>query len=104
MAPTTMRSVVLPQGLSGHHTQAHKDAWHQWEGLVVILVAIHLVAFVFWCYLLYASKERRRKEGKGGGNGGIARSAALHTSRGAAEWRSPREILAQFEKARLGKV
>ena len=73
-----------------HHHHYH-DPWLQWEGLVVILVGVHLVAFCYWCWLLYASREKKR----GGQLGGTAVPAANKF-----EWRTPRDVL----KARLGKA
>jgi hypothetical protein len=55
------------------------------------LLQVHLVAFGFWCYLLYAS--RKRKEG----------SSAASVARQLADWRSPRDVLKAYQKAHIGK-
>lgn len=88
-----MRSVVLPQGLSDHHAHVHQDGWHHMEGLVVALVLIHVLAFIYWCYLLYASKKPLLRKKK----------TESYRDVKSAEWRTPKEVLAAYKKARLGK-
>lgn len=87
------RHVVLPQGLGATPVRpgGHQDAWHQFEGLVFILVAIHVAAFAFWCWLLWSS--RKAKE--------AAASAAASAS--AAPGRSTRDVLRAYHKTTLGK-
>jgi hypothetical protein len=48
----TKRKVVLPEGLSGHHHIPHHDPWHQWEGLIVILVILHIGVLLFYTWIL----------------------------------------------------
>lgn len=103
--------VVLPHGLPAHEgaggAEGHKDAWHQFEGLVFVLIGIHVAALAFWGYLLYASRERKRaklaaaaKSGaKAGGGGGASGSAVA----GGADWRTPKEIMRAYQKQHLGK-
>eukprot|EP00195_Chlamydomonas_chlamydogama_P006447 CAMPEP_0202899974 /NCGR_PEP_ID=MMETSP1392-20130828/9359_1 /ASSEMBLY_ACC=CAM_ASM_000868 /TAXON_ID=225041 /ORGANISM="Chlamydomonas chlamydogama, Strain SAG 11-48b" /LENGTH=122 /DNA_ID=CAMNT_0049586279 /DNA_START=332 /DNA_END=700 /DNA_ORIENTATION=- len=100
---TTKRKVVLPEGLSGHHTLPHHDPWHQWEGLVVILVVVHLMALVFYVWVLYSGDAAKRRSGKEHGS----RASSQHKLSGpwrSTEWRSPKEILAAYQKQRLGKT
>ncbi|GIL92294.1 hypothetical protein Vretimale_18447 [Volvox reticuliferus] len=95
--------------LGREHEHHHKDTWHQFEGLVVVLVACHALAFLFWAWLLY--KTRRvsstasggsRVGGKGTGKSTPANHARKTTP--AFEWRTPRDILLSQQKAKMGKV
>eukprot|EP00798_Chlamydomonas_sp_ICE-L_P004392 gene4392-14518_t len=70
---------VVHQDLSGHHTVAHQDPWHQWEGLVFVLLVIHILALVFWSYVLY--KERSRKKTGKGGSGKVFYKFLLQVQR-----------------------
>jgi hypothetical protein len=99
----TKQHVVLPHSehLYPQHTQ-HKDAWHQFEGLVFALVMIHVAAFAFWCYLLYKSKAARAADGSGPKGGVKAGAAAAATAAG--DWKTPKEILKAYQKAQLGKA
>lgn len=63
------------------------------EGLVVALVLIHVLAFIYWCYLLYASKIPLLRK----------KTESYRDVKGA-EWRTPKEVLAAYKKARLGKA
>ncbi|MEW5297221.1 MAG: hypothetical protein WDW38_006045 [Sanguina aurantia] len=113
--PTTItnskRSVVLPQDKHSdrHVVHTHPDPWHQWEGLVAALVAMHIVALAFWCYLLYVSRDGKKKGGKRpGAVSSLASTFGSREGSGAGgrstEWRSPREILSAYNKQLLGKV
>ncbi|KXZ41885.1 hypothetical protein GPECTOR_252g632 [Gonium pectorale] len=106
------------------HEHPPKDAWHQFEGLVVVLVAIHALAFLFWAWLLYKTRRAggntvKAVAGAGAGAGSGARSGKWSKSSGgsgppaatsprrtapAFEWRTPREILAQQRAKAGGKV
>lgn len=85
-----MKQVVLPQGLSIHEEQTHKDPWHQFEGLVFILIGIHVAAFAFWCYLLYKSKRN-------------AKDSSAKPADSSSDWRTPKDILRAYHKAQIGK-
>lgn len=96
--PHSQHHQLYPQQ---HQPASHKDAWHQFEGLVFALVMIHVAAFAFWCYLLYKSKAARA-EAAGTGKGGVkAGAAAAATAAGVGK--SPKEILKAYQKAQLGK-
>lgn len=99
----TKQHVVLPH--QQHHLypqhqqqQQHKDAWHQFEGLVFALVMIHVAAFAFWCYLLYKSKAARADAAAKGG----ARTGKPAAATGG-DWKAPKDILKAYQKAQLGK-
>jgi hypothetical protein len=110
--------VVLPQGLDPHHVTPHhshhlrRDAWHQWEGLVLVLVLVHLLALAFWASLLYSTRANRQgRAGSGSGAAASKRGAAAAAGSAAAagaaqpqKWRTPRDVLLSYQKARLGKV
>lgn len=100
---TTKQHVVLQHNhqLYPQHQQQHKDAWHQFEGLVFALVFIHMAAFAFWAYLLYKSKSARADAAAGGKGGVKAGAAAVATAVGVGK--SPKEILKAYQKAQLGK-
>jgi hypothetical protein len=108
------KHVVLPQAMSIHalhtgmhqhapghpdHPQHHRDPFHQFEGLLGVLVVVHLAAFGFWCYLLYAS--RKRKQEKAAAVGGSSSVPGASSKLG--DWRSPRDVLKAYQKAHLGK-
>jgi hypothetical protein len=100
--PTKQRHVVLTH--SEHlypqpQHQQHKDAWHQFEGLVFALVFIHVAAFAFWCYLLYKSKASRAEAAKGG-----LKAAAAAAATAVGDGKSPKDILKAYQKAQLGKA
>jgi hypothetical protein len=85
-----------------------KDAWHQFEGLVFVLVAIHAAAFGFWCWLLYSSRRNnnastKQQQQQAGGSGGVdgARSGLGGSS--SAGNRSTRDILRAYHKSTIGK-
>lgn len=114
-ASTSKKHVVLPKGVHPQHvTPHHTDALHQWEGLLVILVFVHLVAFLFWGWLLYRSRDGKAKRagvasaGQGssgaGRNGSSGVAAAGSAPAKKLEWRTPRDILSAYNKQRLGKV
>jgi hypothetical protein len=93
--------------LGREHEHHHKDAWHQFEGLVVVLVACHGVAFLFWAWLLYKTRRASLAAGGGGARGAGGPRGAKGQARKttpASEWRTPREILLAQQKAKLGKV
>lgn len=93
-----VKQVVLPQGLSSPHEHSHsKDPWHQFEGLVFVLIFVHVAAFAFWCYLLYKSRAKRNEASSSGGSSGKAAGKAV------AAGRSPKDILKAYQKAQLGK-
>lgn len=107
--------VVLPQGLDPHHVTPHhshhlrRDAWHQWEGLVLVLVLVHLLALAFWASLLYSTRANRQSRASGGAAAKRAAATAAASSAAAAaqqpqKWRTPRDVLLSYQKARLGKV
>lgn len=87
------RTVVLPEGPAGHPLHAHKDPWHQLEGIVFVLIAVHLSAFLYWCYLLYVSRQAKKR-----------RMDTNPEAAKAHDWRTPRDILGSYEKNRLGKT
>ncbi|KAI8475196.1 MAG: hypothetical protein J3K34DRAFT_465124 [Monoraphidium minutum] len=93
------RHVVLPQGLGaapakpGQHPH---DAWHQFEGLVFVLVGVHVAAFAFWCWLLWASRKAKDAAAAAGG-GGVGGAG------GGAASRSTRDILRAYNKSIMGK-
>lgn len=101
----TKQHVVLPQTqhLYPQHQQ-HKDAWHQFEGLVFALIFIHIAAFAFWCYLLYKSRASRAEKAGNVKAGGKAGSAAAAGTAAGGDWKSPKEILKAYQKAQLGKA
>lgn len=88
---TSKRSVVLPPHGQHHTLPHHHDPWKMELGLVMILVGVHMVALAYWAYVLYASKEKKRRRGE-------KMDAKKST------WRTPKEILSSYQKARLGKV
>lgn len=93
--------VVLPQGLDPHHVTPHghrRQQWEQWEGLVLVLVLVHLVALAFWASLLYSTRQAKR--GEAAGRDARGAGAAAQPQR----WRTPRDVLLAAQKARLGKV
>lgn len=99
----TIQHVVLPQNQHMYpQHQQHKDAWHQFEGLVFALIFIHVAAFAFWCYLLYKSKAARSEAAKGRAKSSTGAAAAAATAAG--DWKSPKEILKAYQKAQLGKA
>ncbi|GBF95469.1 hypothetical protein Rsub_07819 [Raphidocelis subcapitata] len=88
------RHVVLPQGLGATMAKPeHQDAWHQYEGLIFFLAAIHVAAFAFWCWLLASSRKAKAAEGVTPS----ASSAAL------AAGRTTRDVLRAYHKSSLGK-
>jgi hypothetical protein len=75
----------------------------QFEGLVFVLVAIHVAAFAFWCWLLWSS--RRAKEAAAAAAAGASTAAGgggAGTGAGAAG-RSTRDMLRAYHKSTLGK-
>ena len=100
----TKQHVVLPQTqhmYPQHQHEQHKDAWHQFEGLVFALIVIHVAAFAFWCYLLYKSRASKA-EAASGAKGVKAGAAAAATAAGGIK--SPKDILKAYQKAQLGKA
>ncbi|GLC44803.1 hypothetical protein PLESTB_001212400 [Pleodorina starrii] len=94
--------------LGREHEHHHKDAWHQFEGLVVVLVACHAVAFLFWAWLLYKTRRANGAAAGGGGSAGSkgakGKASPARKTTPAFEWRTPREILLAQQKAKMGKV
>lgn len=94
--------------LGREHVHHHKDAWHNFEGLVVVLVACHAVAFLFWAWLLYKTRRAGVSStptgAKAAGKGKGSTPGHLHKTTPAFEWRTPREILLAQQKAKMGKV
>lgn len=98
--------VVLPQGLDPHHVTLHghrRQQWEQWEGLVLVLVLVHLVALAFWASLLYSTREQRRAK-RGDAAAGRDSSRVAGAAAQPQRWRTPRDVLLSAQKARLGKV
>ena len=62
-----------------------------------VLVAVHVAAFGFWCWLLWSS--RRNKQQDDGGRNGAASAGSSATAAG----RSTRDILRAYHKSTLGK-
>ncbi|PNW88077.1 hypothetical protein CHLRE_01g013200v5 [Chlamydomonas reinhardtii] len=94
--------------LGKEHEHHPKDGWQIFElDLVVILVACHGIAFVFFAWLLYRTRRGVPGTRTGGkwapGSAGSSREPSRKGTTGF-EWRTPREILAAQQKARLGKV
>ncbi|GAX82391.1 hypothetical protein CEUSTIGMA_g9819.t1 [Chlamydomonas eustigma] len=111
----TKRKVVLPEGLSGHHHIPHHDPWHQWEGLIVILVILHIGVLLFYAWILMEDKKKEKKQRsmhssiedrnrKGGGTFSLRGGTLGNSPANKNEWRTPKEILASYQKQRLGKV
>lgn len=65
-----------------------------------MLVAIHVAAFAFWCWLLWASR-RSKGGGDGGPSGALAAAAAAAASFDGV--RSTRDVLRAYQKSRYGK-
>lgn len=107
--PTAKQHMVLQHHQHEHHLypqpqhqqEGHKDAWHQFEGLVFALIFIHVAAFGFWAYLLYKSRAARADTAKGGNK--AAAGAAGSTAAGTFG-KSPKDILKAYQKAQLGKA
>jgi hypothetical protein len=80
-----------------HHTHPHHtDPFHQFEGLLLALVFIHVAAFAFWCYLLYASKRRKALAMES-----VSNSAAA--AQKLTDWRSPKDVLKAYQKKQKTK-
>jgi len=58
--------ILLPSQLNPRHiTPHHSDVWHLWWGeLVIALVILHVIAFVFWSYLLSKVKETPKSKNR----------------------------------------
>lgn len=75
------------------------------------LVALHVAAFAFWCFLLW--KTRRAKDGGGGSGGpsgsgsgayaGAGASAVSGSGGSSGTGRSARDILRAYHKSSIGK-
>mmetsp|Transcript_11072 Transcript_11072/g.19219 ORF Transcript_11072/g.19219 Transcript_11072/m.19219 type:complete len:173 (-) Transcript_11072:715-1233(-) len=119
--PSSKRHVVLHHETGHHHLpHTHTLAWEMETGFVVVLVAIHVVALCFWMYLLYASKDQRRRHAMRRSQGITAAdpstrvaspvAAGRRVGGSGSAWGSPGDILAGLggfrttEKQRLGKV
>jgi hypothetical protein len=63
---------------------------------VFALVAIHVAAFAFWCWLLWSSRKRQQ------GNGGSSSGSGGMSGSGIAS-RSTKDILRAYHKSSLGK-
>lgn len=90
----------------GHH-QVNKE--EEFElGLVVVLVVVHLVALVFWMWLLYHPRNTASSSSSSGGSSSAYSGKAEGGGKKGKAWRSPAEILSRYTranvKARLGKV
>mmetsp|Transcript_4591 Transcript_4591/g.12539 ORF Transcript_4591/g.12539 Transcript_4591/m.12539 type:complete len:138 (+) Transcript_4591:370-783(+) len=97
-SPAARRAIVISHPHGGDHHLPHHQVNTETEiefGLVAVLVVVHVAALCFWMWLLYSPARSSKNED---GNG----------RRGSEQWRTPREIIAQYtratEKARLGKV
>lgn len=99
--PAAVRHVVLPHGGGDVEKHASKDPWHQFEGLVFVLISIHVAALGFWCWLLWKSRATKRAA-DGAGSGAKASKAAAAAAQ--SDWRSPRDILRAYQKTSLGKA
>lgn len=103
------KQVVLPHSLPtdvGTPQASHKDAWHQFEGLVFVLIGIHVAALAFWGYLLYASRERKRARqaaSKVNSQAGSASAMSCTAPSSTSEWRTPKEIKRAYQKQHIGK-
>jgi hypothetical protein len=96
---------------AAHQQQAQHDAWHQFEGLVFVLIFIHMAAFAFWCWLLYKSRASKAAaaaenggRGSSGGRQALAGGAPRPGAAAAGEGRTTRDILKAYQKAQLGKA
>jgi len=74
-----------------HQTHPHhSDPFHQFEGLLMALVFIHVAAFVFWFYLLYVSKRKKALAMESVSNSAAAQKLT--------DWRSPKDVLKAYQK------
>ncbi|KAF5841352.1 hypothetical protein DUNSADRAFT_13220 [Dunaliella salina] len=97
-SPAARRAIIISHSHGGDHHLPHHQVNTETEiefGLVAVLVVVHVAALCFWMWLLYSPARSSKSED------GMGR-------RGSEQWRTPREIIAQYtrasEKARLGKV
>jgi hypothetical protein len=65
---------------------------HQLASILSVLVGIHLVALAYWMYLLYLSRDKRK------------RAAAKAKGDSSPAWRTPKDIMREYQKAQIGKL
>jgi hypothetical protein len=85
-----MRAVVAPHGRAAHPAERETDSWHI-GSILTLLVAVHAVALAYWLYLLFISRERRKRARERGEDAPPA-------------WRTPKDIMREHQKAQLGKL
>jgi heme/copper-type cytochrome/quinol oxidase subunit 2 len=85
-----MRAVVHGLGPQQPAAEKEADTWHHLSSILTVLVVVHAVALAYWLYLLFASRERRKQQGK--------------DKEEAPAWRTPKDIMREYQKQQLGKL
>mmetsp|Transcript_71941 Transcript_71941/g.158861 ORF Transcript_71941/g.158861 Transcript_71941/m.158861 type:complete len:114 (-) Transcript_71941:151-492(-) len=92
-----LRDTYHTEHVGGHHRMPHgDDPLFAWEGVVVVIVAAHVLVLLFYVWMLY--KDGAAPKGRAARHAGSAKPSVL------AAWRTPRDVLVAREKERLGKV
>ena len=80
------------QGHAAHPAERDPDSWAHLSSILTVLVAVHAVALAYWLYLLFISRERRKQRARERGE------------EAPPAWRTPKDIMREYQKAQLGKL